>query len=41
MMLDATQKFPNPLTKDRLFGWHAVLFPTGRSTSYALAGTSD
>src|SRR3989338_6761823 len=31
MMLDATQSFANPLTKDRLFGWHASLFPTGRS----------
>jgi Fic family protein len=31
MMLDATQKYPAPLTKDRLFGWHASLFPTGYS----------
>ncbi len=31
MMLDATQKFSKPLTKDRLFGWHAALFPTRRS----------
>jgi Fic family protein len=31
MMLDATQKFNDPLTADRLFGWHAALFPTGRS----------
>ncbi|MEM9243650.1 MAG: Fic family protein [Pseudomonadota bacterium] len=31
MMLDATQQFSKPLTKDRLFGWHAALFPTGRS----------
>ena len=31
MMLDATQKFENPLTKERLFDWHAALFPTGRS----------
>ncbi len=31
MMLDATQQFSNPLTKDRLFDWHAALFPTGRS----------
>lgn len=31
MMLDATQNFGKPLTKDRLFGWHAALFPTGRS----------
>ena len=31
MMLDATQKFDKPLTQDRMFGWHASLFPTGRS----------
>ena len=31
MMLDATQKFRDPLTVERLFGWHASLFPTGRS----------
>jgi Fic family protein len=31
MMLDATQKFDRPLTDERLFGWHAALFPTGRS----------
>lgn len=31
MMLDATQNYNQPLTEDRLFGWHAALFPTGRS----------
>ncbi len=31
MMLDATQHYSNPLTADRLFGWHAALFPTARS----------
>lgn len=31
MMLDATQKFDQPLTASRLFGWHAALFPTGHS----------
>ena len=31
MMLDATGKYKDPLTADRLFGWHAALFPTGRS----------
>ena len=31
MMLDATQRYDQPLTKERLFGWHAALFPTGRS----------
>ena len=27
MMLDATQQFSKPLTKDRLFGWHAACPP--------------
>ena len=31
MMLDATQQFSKPLTKERLFDWHSALFPTGRS----------
>src|SRR5262250_83555 len=31
MMLDATQNYAKALTEDRLFGWHAALFPTGRS----------
>lgn len=31
MMLDATQNYAQPLTTERLFGWHAALFPTGRS----------
>ena len=31
MMLDATQKYKEPLTDERLFAWHAALFPTGRS----------
>ena len=31
MMLDATQGYDRPLTIDRLSGWHAALFPTGRS----------
>jgi Fic family protein len=31
MTLDATRKYDEPLTADRLFGWHAALFPTGRS----------
>lgn len=31
MMLDATQNHAQPLTPERLFGWHAALFPTGRS----------
>lgn len=31
VMLDATRKFAAPLTQERLFSWHAALFPTGRS----------
>lgn len=31
MMLDATQNYAQPLTTNRMFGWHAALFPTGRS----------
>ena len=31
MMLDATQNYHDPLTKKRLLGWHASLFPTGHS----------
>lgn len=36
MTLDATQNHLMPLTEDRLFGWHAALFPTGRSGLYAI-----
>jgi len=31
MMLDATRNYDQPLTEERLFGWHASLFPTGPS----------
>jgi Fic family protein len=31
MILDATEKYTEPLTDQRLFAWHAALFPTGRS----------
>lgn len=31
MVLDATQHHAQPLTAERLFGWHAALFPTGFS----------
>ena len=31
MALDASQNYLLPLTEERLFGWHAALFPTGRS----------
>src|SRR6476660_4025267 len=31
MLLDAVLNHDQPLTDERLFGWHAALFPTGRS----------
>jgi Fic family protein len=31
MMLDATRNYNQPLTAERLLGWNAALFPTGRS----------
>ncbi|HLH12976.1 MAG TPA: Fic family protein [Methylovirgula sp.] len=31
VMLDATEKYGELLTEERLFGWHAAMFPTGRS----------
>jgi len=31
VMLDAVRKCREPLTDERLFGWHAALFPLGRS----------
>jgi Fic family protein len=36
MMLDATQRYTLPLTENRLFGWHAALFPTGYSGPYLI-----
>jgi Fic family protein len=36
MMLDATQNYRQALTDERLFGWHAALFPTGRSGMYKI-----
>jgi Fic family protein len=36
MMLDATQKYNKPLSKNRLFAWHAALFPTGRSGMFKI-----
>jgi len=36
MMLDATQNYQKPLTQERLFGWHAALFPTGHSGPYKI-----
>ena len=32
MVLSATTKYEEPLTADRLCGWHAALFPSGRSS---------
>ncbi|MFA9371410.1 MAG: Fic family protein [Labilibaculum antarcticum] len=37
MMLDATQNCFTSLTADRLFDWHAALFPTGRSGMYKIS----
>lgn len=40
LMLDATRNYAQPLTEERLFGWHNSLFPTGRSGLYKiLVGT--
>lgn len=36
LMLDATQNYDQPLADERLFGWQAALFPTGRSGSYGI-----
>lgn len=36
LMLDATQNNTKTLSDERLFGWHAALFPTGRSGMYKI-----
>lgn len=36
VMIDATQSYMQPLTAERLFNWHAALFPTGRSGIYKI-----
>lgn len=36
MMLDATRQSEKPLTTERLFDWHAAMFPTGRSGMYKI-----
>jgi len=36
MMLDATQRYEQPLTEQRLFGWHNALFPSGYSGAYKI-----
>ncbi|MDR1292347.1 MAG: Fic family protein [Clostridiales Family XIII bacterium] len=40
MMLDATQNFRAELTHERLFGWHAALFPSGFSGPYRIETAS-
>lgn len=36
IMIDATQNCYNPISEERLFDWHAALFPTGRSGLYKI-----
>lgn len=36
MMLDATQNYSAKMSKERLAGWHAALFPTGYSGMYKI-----
>lgn len=36
MMVDASQNYQAILDAERLFGWHAALFPTGRSGMYRI-----
>lgn len=36
MMLDATLNYEQPITAERLFGWHSALFPTGHSGMYKI-----
>ncbi|HLO92472.1 MAG TPA: Fic family protein [Lentimicrobium sp.] len=36
VMIDATHNCLKPLTAERLFDWHAALFPTGRSGMYKI-----
>lgn len=31
ILIDATKNYKSRLTKERLFSWHAALFPTGRN----------
>src|ERR1700674_5904534 len=37
MMLDATRHYDQPLTDERLFMWHASLFPAGRGGMHKIA----
>ena len=41
MMLDATRHYDQPLTAERLFAWHASLFPTGRSGMHKIGAWRD
>ena len=36
MMIDATHNFNKPIGEERLYGWHAALFPTGYSGMYKI-----
>ena len=36
VMMDAVQRANEPLTEQRLFNWHAALFPTGRSEGFPI-----
>lgn len=36
MMIDATHNYDKELTLERIFGWHAALFPTGYSGLYKI-----
>jgi Fic family protein len=36
LMIDATKNFDKELNKERLFSWHAALFPTGQSGMYKI-----
>ncbi|MEM8583525.1 MAG: Fic family protein [Bacteroidota bacterium] len=36
LTLDAIQNYNLPLTAERLYGWHAAMFPTGRSGMYKI-----
>jgi Fic family protein len=35
-VMDAVRNFDQPVTEDRLFGWHAALFPAGYSGPYKI-----
>lgn len=36
ILMDASANYAEPLTEQRLFGWHATLFPTGYSGMYRI-----